>query len=60
MKTQNRKKVDEGELQKQYRFKGDIHAPELCVRWTLPSEKLLLIKLTRVHHDSFPSMHSSM
>jgi hypothetical protein len=31
---------------KQYRFKGVIDATELCIRWTLPSEKLLLIKLT--------------
>jgi hypothetical protein len=25
-----------------------IDATELCVRWTLPFEKLLLIKLTRI------------
>jgi hypothetical protein len=40
-------------------------ATKLCVKWTLPSEKLLLIKLTCVillegRVDSFPSMHSSM
>jgi hypothetical protein len=48
MKTQNKKKVDEGEGWKQYRFKGVIDATELCVKWTLPFEKLLLIKLTHV------------
>jgi hypothetical protein len=31
----------------QYRLKGVIDATELFVKWTLPSQKLLLIKLTR-------------
>jgi hypothetical protein len=64
-----RKRGREGELEgedsKQYKFKGVKDANELCVKWTLPSEKLLLIKLTCVillegRADSFPSMHSSM
>jgi hypothetical protein len=38
----------EGEDQKQNRFKGVIDGTELCIKWTLPYEKLLLIMLTRV------------
>jgi hypothetical protein len=44
-----RRRVGEREsMRERTRFKGVIDATELPVKWTLPSEKLLLIKLTCV------------